>query len=131
MKYSSTYRVTYSDTDQMGIVYHANYVIFFDRSRTEMLRAAGWPYAEMEKQGIIMPVASVNCNYRKPAHYDDLLTFTSWIREIRGARVVIGNTVTRDGELLADGDVVLAYTQNGKVARPSAAFLELCEKLKP
>jgi acyl-CoA thioester hydrolase len=64
-------RVRYADTDQMGFVYYANYLIWFEVARTEWLRDAGWTYREMEAQGIALPVIEAHCAYRQPARYDD------------------------------------------------------------
>ena len=79
MYHDMEYRVPYADTDQMGVVYYANYLEYFERSRTEMLRAAGLPYSELEKKGIILPVSEAYCKYLGPARYDDLPTFRSWV----------------------------------------------------
>jgi acyl-CoA thioester hydrolase len=64
-------RVRYADTDQMGVVYYANYLIWFEVARTEWLRDAGWAYRDMEAQGIALPVIEARCEYRQPARYDD------------------------------------------------------------
>jgi acyl-CoA thioester hydrolase len=64
-------RVRYADTDQMGIVYYANYLVWFEVARTEWLRDSGWSYREMESAGISLPVIEAHCEYRDPARYDD------------------------------------------------------------
>lgn len=64
-------RVRYADTDQMGVVYYANYLIWFEVARTEWLRDGGWTYREMEASGISLPVIEAHCEYRQPARYDD------------------------------------------------------------
>ena len=111
MKHEMTYRVAYADTDQMGVVYYGNYLTYFERSRTEMLRSVGLAYAEFERLGYLLPVSEAHCKYVNGAHYDDLLTFRSWVREMRGARLTIASEVLRDGELLASGYVTLACVQ--------------------
>jgi len=102
------YRVPYADTDQMGVVYYANYLIYFERLRTELLREAGLPYARMEKEGIMLPVTEAVCHYRKPAEYDDLIEISGWVDDVRGARVKIFCEVRRNGELLVSGHTVHA-----------------------
>ena len=108
MKHEMTNRVAYADTDQMGVVYYGNYLTYFERARTEMLRSVGLPYAEFERRGYLLPVSEAHCKYVSGAHYDDLLTFRSWLQEMRGARLTVACEVLRDGELLASGYVTLA-----------------------
>jgi acyl-CoA thioester hydrolase len=79
-------RVRYADTDQMGVVYYANYMIWFEIARTEWLRDAGWTYRDMEEQGIALPVIEAHCEYRQPARYDDdvrIATTASMVTPIR------------------------------------------------
>ena len=64
-------RVRYADTDQMGVVYYANYLVWFEVGRTEWLRDAGWNYRDMEEAGVSLPVIEAHCEYRQPARYDD------------------------------------------------------------
>ena len=103
------HRVNYSETDQMGFVYHANYVIWLDMARTEHLRAAGMTYKEMEDQGIYLAVTDLRVRYRLPARYDDLLRIRCWIRDLASRRVMFGYAVDRVGteELLATAETSL------------------------
>ncbi len=126
MKHESTYRVPYADTDQMGVVYYANYLEYFERSRTEMLRSAGLPYRAMEELGFFLPVIEAHCNYHGSARYDDLLTFRSWITELRGVRLTIASEVCRGEEVLVSGHVTLACVNAER--RPVRAPAELKEK---
>lgn len=105
------YRVPYADTDQMGVVYYANYLIYFEMLRNELLREAGIPYLEIEKRGIMLPVIEAVCKYRTPARYDDFLEFSGWVHEIRGAKVVIKCEVRRNVELLVEGHTVHACVE--------------------
>src|SRR6201987_2314265 len=66
-------RVRYAETDKMGVVYYANYLVWFEVGRTELLRGAGWTYREMEVEGFSLPVVEAQCAYRQPARYDDEL----------------------------------------------------------
>ncbi len=102
------YRVPYADTDQMGIVYYANYLVYFERLRNELLREGGLPYSEVEACGIFLPVIEAKCRYKAPARYDDLLVFSGWVEEIRGPKITIRCEVRKDGELLVSGYTVHA-----------------------
>ena len=64
-------RVRYAETDQMGVVYYANYFVWFEVARAELLREQGWSYREMEESGVSLPVISAQCDYQRPARYDD------------------------------------------------------------
>jgi acyl-CoA thioester hydrolase len=121
------YRVPYADTDQMGVVYYANYLVYFERSRTEMLRDAGVPYSKLEKDGLFLPVSEAYCKYVSPAHYDELLTFTSNVEEIKGVRMKIASEVLRGETLLARGYVVLAcVNREGRLIKPSDELCSAC-----
>ena len=81
-KTETTIRVRYAETDQMGLVYHGNYFTWFEVGRVEAFRQLGVAYADIEKEGIIMPIVDVHCRYLKPARYDDLLTIKTELREL-------------------------------------------------
>lgn len=68
---STTVRVRYAETDRMGVVYYANYFVWFEVARAELLRDMGWSYRDMEESGVLLPVITASCNYRRPARYDD------------------------------------------------------------
>ena len=70
-RFKTRVRVRYADTDRMGVVYYANYLVWFEVGRTEWLRETGWSYREMEADGIALPVIEAQCEYRQPARYDD------------------------------------------------------------
>ena len=129
MYFDMQYRVPYSDTDKMGVVYNGNYLEYFERSRTEMFREVGMPYSKMEESGIIMPVSEAYCKYLSGAKYDDLLTFRSYVEEYSRVRIKIATEVLRDGQLLAKGYVVLACVNTDfKVVRMPQWMTEYCEK---
>ena len=67
----TTLRVRYAETDQMGVVYYANYLVWFEVARTDLLRSLGWSYREMEATGVFLPVIEAHCEYRRPARYDE------------------------------------------------------------
>lgn len=75
-------RVRYGETDQMGYLYYGNYALYYEVGRAEAIRTLGFTYAELEKQGIIMPVAELNSKYLRPAYYDDLITVKTMLKEL-------------------------------------------------
>jgi len=93
-------RVPYAHTDQMGFVYYANYLVYFEMARAEMLREVGLPYAELEKQGLFLPVVEAHCEYKSPAHFDDRLEILTQC-QIQGVRLRVEYKVSRGGEGLA------------------------------
>ena len=102
-------RVRYAETDQMGVVYHANYLVWCDMARTEYLRAAGASYREMEASGLRLAVVEASVRYRSPARFDEQLAVRCWVREVASRRVAFGYAVTRpaDGTLLATAQTTL------------------------
>ncbi len=82
MKNIITYRVIYGDTDQMGVAYYANYLRWFEIGRTEFMREAGIPYDRAERDGIFFPVTEVQCRYRRPALYDNLLRIETTVESL-------------------------------------------------
>jgi acyl-CoA thioester hydrolase len=128
--FEMTYRVPYAETDQMGVVYYANYLVYFERHRTEMLRSIGLPYLELEKQGVFLPVIEAHIDYKMPARYDNLLTFRGWTIEARGVRVKMACEVYRDETLLCSGYVVLACCNpEGRPMRIPAELKNACEQI--
>ena len=129
MYYDTTYRVSYGDTDQMGVVYYGNYLEFFERARTEMLRSAGLPYAELERRGWFLMVIEAHCRYHAPAYYDDLLTFRSGVAEVSRVKIKIVTQVLRDGVLLAEGYVILgSVDRDRRIARLDPEFVDICRR---
>lgn len=103
-------RVRYSETDQGGVVYHANYLAYFEVGRTELLRSLGVPYAEFEKRGTRLMVVESHVEYRAPARYDDVLLVRTSVAELRKVRMRLSTEIRRksDGVLLAEGWLWLA-----------------------
>lgn len=99
------HRVNYSEVDQMGVAYHARYVVWFDQARTEHIRRTGISYRQLEERGILLVVGELHVRYRRPARYDDLVRIRCWVRECASRRVTFGYAVVResDGELLVTG----------------------------
>ncbi len=117
-KSAISYRVPYADTDQMGVVYYANFLIYFERVRNEILRDRGFPYAKMEEQGIILPVMEAHCQYRVPAKYDDVLEIRGWPEIVGRTRVKCYAEVLRGTEILASGYTIHACL-NAESGRPT------------
>ena len=126
------YRVPYADTDQMGVVYYANYLAIFERARNELMRAAGYPYRRCEEEGWMLPVIHAEVDYKSPARYDDLLEVKAWVSEMRGVRVVISCEVRRKGEseLLVSGFTRHCFVST-KTFRPSPPPAELVAQFSP
>jgi acyl-CoA thioester hydrolase len=101
-------RVRYAETDQMGVVYYANYLVWFEVARTDWLRAAGLTYRELEAEGLFLPVIEARCEYRAPARYDDLLAVEATARLVSPARLAFDYAVTGPGGLVAGGLTVHA-----------------------
>ncbi len=127
-----SYRVPYADTDKMGVVYYANYLVYFERLRTELLRDAGLSYFQMEEEGVMLPVIEAVCKYKKSAEYDDLLTISGKVDAIKGAKVTISCEVRRDEELLVFGYTVHACinTHSRRPVRPPAVLVDLLDNSK-
>lgn len=125
LRVTITYRVPYADTDQMHVVYYANYLTLFERARNELMRACGYTYLQLETTGFGLPVLEAHVNYHAPATYDDLLTVTAWCSEFKGVRLKICCEVRCDGKLLAEGYTVHAHVNvtTLRPTRPSQAML--------
>jgi acyl-CoA thioester hydrolase len=96
-------RIPYADTDKMSVVYHANYLKYFEMGRTELMRQIGFTYDEMEKQGFYFPVVNAQCNYRAPAHYDDLITVETTISELKNVTITFSYKIKCQDKLLVTG----------------------------
>ena len=101
----TSYRVIYGDTDQMGVVYYANYLRWFERGRSEFLRQIGLPYATIEEQGYHFPVVEVSCHYNQSACYDDMVRIETELAELGRASLTFDYRIWREGDecLLATG----------------------------
>ena len=106
----ATLRVIYGDTDQMGVVYYANYFRYFEFSRSEWFRAHGGSYIEMEKKGLMLPVTDAHCSYRASAKYEDVLVVRVFISKLGRASIVFGYEIRRESDptLLCTGSTTHA-----------------------
>jgi acyl-CoA thioester hydrolase len=120
-----TIRVRYAETDRMGLLHHANYLVYFEQGRTELLRSSGLTYRDLEDQGYLLVLTKVEIHYRRPARYDDLLTLRTIVARTTSVRIDHRYEVFRDGELLAEGSSTLACVD--RTGRPQA----LPENIRP
>lgn len=108
-------RVDYSETDQMGVVYHARYLVWLDVARTEHLRTTGVSYRRLEELGFRLMVSDLSIRYRRAARYDDPVRVRTWVREIASRRITFGYAIEHDesGELLATASTALLVVDAG------------------
>ena len=125
-------RVRYQETDQMGIVHHANYVVWFEIGRTDLCRVAGFPYKEIEKRGLILVVTEVNCSYRAPYYYDDEVLIRTAISEA-ASRAMTFNYELRDatGERLHATGYSKHVWVDRETRRPTMADAEVMKAFEP
>jgi acyl-CoA thioester hydrolase len=121
--------VRYAETDMMGIVYHANYLPWFEVGRTTLLKELGVPYKRLEEEGYRLPVLEIAAKYLRPATYDDTLEVITTLTEKPLLRIRLEYEVRRGGELLATGNSVHAFVdRQGKPVRPPAWAADLIAK---
>jgi acyl-CoA thioester hydrolase len=111
-------RVRYQETDAMGLLHHASYFTYFEVGRIELARAAGSNYRQMEEEGLFVVVVKADCQYLKPARYDDLLTLRTTVTRVTPAKIEHEYRLFRENELLAVGHVTLACVdRDGRIRR--------------
>jgi acyl-CoA thioester hydrolase len=113
-----TIRVRYAETDRMGLLHHANYLIYFEQARTELLRSHGLSYKDLEDQGFLLVLTKIEVKYRWPAHYDDVLTLKTTVTRTTTVRIDHRYEVYCAGRLLAEGASTLACVD--REGRPQA-----------
>ena len=106
-------RVRYAETDRMGVVYYANYYVWFEVARTDWLRETGWSYREMEADGVSLPVIESHCDYRQPSRYDDEIEIRTQATLVSPVRIRFDYEVLRDGSVLSTGHTVHAAVDGG------------------
>ncbi len=128
---TSEVRVRYQETDRIGVVYHSNFLVWFEVGRVEFLRALGYNYRELEEGGVHVPVLEVSCKYRRPARFDDRIQVRTRAERIRWARLRFHYEVLRaeDGTLLAEGWTTHAATD--AEGSPRRLPEELLERIEP
>jgi acyl-CoA thioester hydrolase len=125
-------RVRYAETDQMGVVYHSNYLIWFEVGRVELMRQLGFSYRDMEREdGRFIAVAEAKCRYRAPVYYDQEVVVRTWLKKVRESVVVFSYELLQadSGTLLAEGETTHIVTDlNMKVAPLPEKYLKAFRK---
>jgi len=117
-------RVRYCETDAMGYLHHSRYLVYFEIGRTELFRAQGGNYREMEEQGLFLVVARFECRYQAPARYDDLLKLRTVLTRVTPAKLVHDYELFRDGKRLATAHSVLACVDRSGQVQRMPEFIE-------
>jgi acyl-CoA thioester hydrolase len=116
----TTFHVRYAETDQMGLVHHAAYVVWLEEGRSQWMRAHGSSYAQFEQEGLKLAVSELHIRYRQAAYYDQKVTVRCWIEEVRSRQIQFGYEVVdaKSGAVLAEAQTKLIYLdQQGKVTK--------------
>ena len=124
----TTVRVRYAETDRMGVVYYANFLVWFEVARADLLRSLGWTYREMEETGVLLPVIEAHCEYKRPAQYDDEVTIETTGAILSPVRIEFQYRVTVAGqtEAAAIGRTMhAATTADGRLCRLPARVHEV------
>lgn len=134
MNYHQTqFRVRYSETDQMRVVYHGNYAQYFEVGRVEWLRNKGISYKWMEENGIMLPVVSLTMNYKKPARYDELLTLKTILKNQTTVKIEFDYELYNEqNELLTTGNSILVFVdmKTGRPIAPPTYIFELLNRIE-
>ncbi|MDG2194220.1 MAG: thioesterase family protein [Polaribacter sp.] len=127
---STSFRVRYGETDQMGVVYHGNYAQFFEIGRIDWLRSLDISYKKMEENNIILPVISLQCNFKKSAEFDDEITVKTILKKIPSVKIEFEYEITNQkNELLTTGNTVLAFI-NAETKKPMRCPDSILKKLR-
>jgi acyl-CoA thioester hydrolase len=117
-------RVRYAETDRMGLLHHANYLVYFEQGRIELLRQQGLNYKDLEDQGYLLVLAHIEVRYRSPARYDDVLMLRTIIERVTSVRIDHRYELQRDGTLLAEGKSTLACVDRSGKIQPLPEILQ-------
>lgn len=129
-EYEFTVRVRYAETDQMGVVYHGNYAQYFEMGRVEWLRNLGVSYKWMEENGVMLPVVSLQMNYKKPARYDDVLRVKTVLKSQNSVKIEFDYEIYNEqNELLTTGYSMLVFVDM-KTGRPIVPPSYVSDKIK-
>lgn len=122
-------RVRYAETDRMGLLHHAQYLVYFEQGRTELLRQRGISYRDLEDAGYFLVVVEAHVKYRRPAYYDDVLTLRTWVHRITVVRIQHRYELYRASELLAEGETTLACVDRQGKLQPLPSVLQATEPI--
>lgn len=129
--YDYQFRVAYPDTDRMGTVHHSNYARFYERARWELFRHIGVPYSQIENDGVMCPVISMNFRFVKTCRYDDLMTVKTTLKAIKGVRIWFTYQMYNElGELTNEAETELAFVgrDNWRPCPPPAALIQAIQE---
>lgn len=118
------HRVGYAETDAMAVVHHSNYLRWFEMGRVDMMRKIGYPYSEMEKLGVWIPVISAECHYKAPAVFDDVVVIRTWMEKMGGASIYMAYEVIKK----ENGEVCVTGTTSHAITDPDMKPLRLKRK---
>ncbi len=125
-----SFRVRYGETDQMGVVYHGNYAQYLEMGRVEWLRALGFSYKKMEEEGVMLPVISLQINFKKSAVYDDLIRVVTILKKRPSVKIEFDYKIYNEAdEILIEAHTVLAFI-NKATKRPMKCPEAILEKIK-
>jgi acyl-CoA thioester hydrolase len=128
--YKFDVRIRYGETDQMGVVYHGNYPQYIEIGRIEWLRSLGVSYKKMEEEGVMLPVISLQINYKKPVFYDEIISVKTFIKKMPTASIAFEYEITNsEGELVTTASTVLAFVDM-KTKRPMRCPKYILDKLQ-
>ncbi len=125
-------RVSYADTDQMGVVYYARYLEYFERGRNELFRELGLPYCELENQGIMLPAIEAHCEYKRGAKYDEVITVKTFLKKFQGVRIRMDYEIfDEENTPLVTGYTVHTFVNTqGKVMKPPKNFIKIVKEVE-
>lgn len=133
-KSTTELKVRYAETDQMGIVHHSKYYVYFEAAREDFIEGAGFQYKDMEEKGVLMPIVETQCQYSQGAKYADLLIIETVLEELNPVKVSLQYTVIRktDGKVLAKGKTVQTFVDKDsfKIVNMKKKYPELWSKLE-
>jgi acyl-CoA thioester hydrolase len=125
-KHKLKVRVRYSETDKMGVVYHGNFVPYFEIGRVELMRAIGVVYKDMENEGVLMPVVHLEIDFKHPALYDEEITIVTWVEELPSTKMTFHHKVLNElGKVVCTAKIILVFINNEfKPVRASSSIVE-------
>lgn len=112
MQSETRFTARYAETDQMGVIHHANYIIWFEAGRTDFLKQTGISYSDIEAKGVMLPLYELNCRYKSPARYEDEILVITELKQLARVRVLFSYQVkdARSGKLFTEGETMHAWT---------------------
>ena len=128
-KHELKVRVRYSETDKMGVVYHGNFIPYFEIGRVELMRSIGLVYKDLEAGGVLMPVVHLEIDFKHPALYDEEITVETWIEKIPSTKITFYHKVYNElGKLVCKAKIILVFINNE--FKPIRASSKIVEALK-